>query len=382
MKPSLSKSALCDSSDGNPKMIDPIAWREEEGAQVCICGISGRTPLGLSAAASAAAIRGSMSAIGAHPIFLDKMGEPVSMARDAELDPQMPIDQRLNQMLIAAIADVIETLPRRPDFQFSRRGAPLSCFVAVPEPRPGLPEYLEETLAAAVFDALAWPPISLQVPHRGHAAGLMGMQLAAQKITSGEMQICIVAGVDSYHDALSLAWLDRQGALMSEQNRNGFPPSEGAGACLIASRAFAEARGLPILARIKAATTAREPHPMGANGVCIGEGLTAALKAVSEALLPEEAVITETYCDLNGQRYRNEEYVYALLRVQEAFRDAHEYECPADCWGDMGAATGPLLASLTICASQRGYAKGSFPVAWAGSNSGDRAAVLFAFEFG
>lgn len=363
-------------------MIEAITWQEQAGAQVCICAISGRTPLGLSAAASAAAVRGSMSAVGSHPIFIDKMGEPVNMARDAALDPQMPIDQRLQHMFIAVIADVIEALPRRPDLRFSGRGGPLCCLVAVPEARPGLPEYLQETLATAVANTFAWPPISLQVPQRGHAAGLMAMQLAAQQISSGAMDVCIVAGVDSYHDALSLAWLDRQGTLMSEQNRNGFPPSEGAGACLIATRQFAEAHGLPILARIKGAITAREPHPIGTGGVCIGEGLTAVLRGASATLLAEEAAITETYCDLNGQRYRNEEFVYALLRVQEAFRDAHEYECPADCWGDMGAASGPLLTALAICASHRGYSKGSFPIAWAGSNSGDRAAVLLALESG
>ncbi len=145
-------------------MIEAITWQEQAGAQVCICAISGRTPLGLSAAASAAAVRGSMSAVGSHPIFIDKMGEPVNMARDAALDPQMPIDQRLQHMFIAVIADVIEALPRRPDLRFSGRGGPLCCLVAVPEARPGLPEYLQETLATAVANTFAWPPISLQVP--------------------------------------------------------------------------------------------------------------------------------------------------------------------------------------------------------------------------
>jgi 3-oxoacyl-[acyl-carrier-protein] synthase-1 len=91
--------------------------------------------------------------------------------------------------------------------------------------------------------------------------------------------------------------------------------------------------------------------------------------------LPEQA-ITATYCDLNGQRYRNEEFVYALLRTQESFVDAHDYECPADCWGDVGAASGPLFASLAIRANERGYSKGRFPLAWAGSNAGYRSAMV------
>jgi 3-oxoacyl-[acyl-carrier-protein] synthase-1 len=100
------------------------------------------------------------------------------------------------------------------------------------------------------------------------------------------------------------------------------------------------------------------------------------LKSITHRLhLPEQA-ISKTYCDLNGQRYRSEEMVYTLLRAQEAFVDAHDFDCPADCWGDMGAASGPLFLSLAISAATRGYANGDYPLAWAGSESGHRSATL------
>jgi len=57
-------------------------------------------------------------------------------------------------------------------------------------------------------------------------------------------------------------------------------------------------------------------------------------------------------CDLNGERYRSTEYTYALLRTEELFvktRVGH----PADCWGDVGAASGPLFASLALPAVAR-----------------------------
>jgi 3-oxoacyl-[acyl-carrier-protein] synthase-1 len=50
--------------------------------------------------------------------------------------------------------------------------------------------------------------------------------------------------------------------------------------------------------------------------------------------------------------------------------------CPADCWGDVGAASGPLFLSLAVEASQRGYSKGPYAVMFAGSESGYRAAAL------
>jgi 3-oxoacyl-[acyl-carrier-protein] synthase-1 len=216
----------------------------------------------------------------------------------------------------------------------------------------------------------------LRILQRGHASGLMGIQAAAQSLSTGEREICVVAAVDSYHDPQTLESLDDLHLLMSAVNRNGFPPGEAAGACLLVSRPAADRYGLPVLGSVAAATTAFEPHGIRSDGVCIGEGLSDALKgAISGLRLPEEA-ITDTYCDLNGERYRNEERTYTVLRVSEAFVDVNDCECPADCWGDVGAASGPLFASLAVAASRRGYAKGDHPVLWAGSESGHRSAVV------
>ena len=139
--------------------------------------------------------------------------------------------------------------------------------------------------------------------------------------------------------------------------------------------ATAKRNGWPVLAHVAAAATAKEPLPLGSDGACTGLGLTAALQGVISSLkLPQK--ITATYCDLNGERHRNEELAYTLLRTQLAFVDAHDYLCPADCWGDVGAASGPLYAMLAISAAQRGYGAGTLPVMWAGSDDGLRAAVL------
>jgi 3-oxoacyl-[acyl-carrier-protein] synthase-1 len=208
----------------------------------------------------------------------------------------------------------------------------------------------------------------------------MAVQLAAQKVAAGAVEACIVAGVDSYHDQETLKWLDSEGTLMSAANRNGFPPSEAAGACLIATVAYAQGQDLPIFGLINAAVTSKEPYTINSDGVCIGEGLSDALKGVSASIALPEQAITATYCDLNGQRYRNEEFVYSLLRVQEAFVDAHDYQCPADCWGDVGAASGPLFLALAINAKERGYGKGAYPVTWASSDCGYRSAVLLRLD--
>lgn len=65
-----------------------------------------------------------------------------------------------------------------------------------------------------------------------------------------------------------------------------------------------------------------------------------------------------------------------MLRARALFRDAADFEAPADCWGDLGAASGPLYACLAIEAEARGYAKGSRTLIWASSEGGQRGAAL------
>jgi 3-oxoacyl-[acyl-carrier-protein] synthase-1 len=326
--------------------------------------------VGLSAAATAAAIRGAICAIGSHSYFIDRAGDPMRLATDPVLDPYLPIGQRFDGLLHAAMLEAIgDSLPLL-------SGARLQCLIGLPEPRPGLPADLSNSVQAAVVKEFGFPSASMHVVQRGHAAGLMAIQAAAQRIQSGQADVCLAAGVDSYHDPDTLEWLDEAGLLMSSVTRNAFPPGEGAGACCIADRNWMARQGLLPLATVAAATTTFEPNAIRSSEICLGEGLTAAIQGVINTLhLPHER-ITASYCDINGERYRNEEYVYTLLRVQSGYVNAHDYECPADCWGDVGAASGPLFACLAIEAFQRGYDKGPRPLLWASSESGHRAAVL------
>lgn len=338
---------------------------------VCICGVGARTALGFNALSTAAAVRAAISAVALHPVFVDKEGEEMCVAHDASLDPFIPAIDRFVTLLRTPLEEALGGAA------MLRNGLPVHFFIGLPEPRPGLPPDLDRMLAQRLREASVMRPTDPihMLPH-GHAAGLMAIQAAAQKIIDGETEVCVVAGVDSYLNPETLEWLDETGRLMSGKNRNGFPPGEGAAACLLVSRVAAERNGLPVLATVAATSTEVEPVTIMADGVCIGQGLSKTIQNLTRQLHMPEQRITATYCDLNGERYRNEEFTYTLLRTQGAFIDAHDYLCPADCWGDVGAASGPLFACLAVMSSLRGYSKGPMPVLWAGSETGYRSAVL------
>lgn len=345
-------------------------WLGDEARPVYVCSVGARVPVGAGWLPAASAVRAGVSAIAAHPDWVDKSGERVRVARDAFLDADLDMTGRIVAMLLDAVAEAV------PDRTVRRPGWRLECWIGIPAPRPGVGSSLGAAVAAAVAGALDVAPEAVHVLPYGHAAGAMAVQAAAQRVSQGHADLCLAAGADSYVGWDSLEWLDDACRLMSAVNRNGFPPGEGAAACVVAGRRVAQVLAAPALVRIAAAATTIEQQPaLSGDQPCIGVGLTEAIRGAVAGAAGLGAVAT-TYCDLNGERHRNEEYVYAMLRTQDAFADAHDYVTPADCWGDVGAASGPLYVCLAAAAAQYGHGRGRLPLLWTASDAGQRCAVL------
>jgi 3-oxoacyl-[acyl-carrier-protein] synthase-1 len=342
---------------------------------VCIVGIGGRTPVGLTAPVSAASVRAGISRIGDHPYMIDKACNPMAVAIDPVLPHDLTAEERLYELALSAIQEVLSPLSEK-----SLRIEAIPMFIGLPEPRPGLQDSYGEKLARGFRESqdLAISPSNVEILPYGHSAGLMAMHAGWHQIQLGRVEFCLIGGVDSYMVPETLEWLDDEDQLMSGENRSGFPPGEGSGFCLLASTSAARRWKLDVLAWVVAVATAQEQNLIKTETICIGEGLTDAISRVIGVLdLPEEK-INFTICDMNGERYRTEELVFTLLRTQSAFVAPHDFITPADCWGDVGAASGPLFANLTVASGFRGYASGPLTLLWTSSEGGQRtAAVLY-----
>ena len=350
------------------------AWESSGANDICVVGVGARTAVGASARAAAAAVRGGVSGLGLHMQFVDEGGARVAFASDPAIEPDAPVEQRMVYMLRAACEEALS----QASGAFS--AAPDCCVIALPEPRAGLPFDIESMLAAEQARNLMLALDSVRTFARGHAGGLMALQAAAQWLSQGDFQAILVIGVDSYHDAQTLRSLEIHGRLKCGEVRGGFPPGEAAGAVLLMRRSAAEHAELPVLARIRAAATGMEPNPLRATDPCIGEGLTAVIAGATTSVQLPRQEIALTYCDLNGERFRSEEFMFAQIRTQEAFVDAHDYLSPADCWGDVGAASGPLYVALAVESKLRGYSKGDVALLWAGSDAGYRSALTLTLD--
>ena len=338
-----------------------------------IAGLGAATPVGRSVWASAAAVRAGLTGFASHPYMVDSVGLPMRIAPLPWIDPERSIADRIGDALIGALREALAPLlPVQP------RPA-ISLVMNLPPARPGLPADLARRIGARLNEQLTSVFARVSVAALGHAGALVGLQSAAALLAAQPDAVCVVAGADSYLEPDLLEWLEQSDQLHGAGERNnawGFIPGEGAGALLLALPQTLHRLGLAPMARVRGIGVGRETELIGTGAVCTGLGLTAAVRGALVGQLRADERLTDVYCDMNGEPYRADEYAFLVTRTREHFVAASDFVSPADCWGDVGAATAPLLIALACVAGAKRYAKGGAALVWASSVSGERAAAL------
>jgi 3-oxoacyl-[acyl-carrier-protein] synthase-1 len=287
------------------------------------------------------------------------------------LDIELGGTQRLQALLCPAIDQVLERAS-------VATGMRTALAVALPAHRPGLSANVQAEMMAALDERYSGVFAASAVFPHGHAAGVTALQAACRKLAQGTLDACLVAGVDSYIEPETLEWLeacDQVHGAGPLNNAWGFVPGEGAGALLLVRGAVADQFANSILAEVLGVGTATEPKRIKTKTVCIGEGLTQAFRSALEAL-PQGTRISDVYCDMNGEPYRADEYGFTCLRTKEYFESASDFVAPANCWGDVSAASTVLHIGLAAIAGNKGYANGTNAFIWASSEQGERGAAV------
>jgi 3-oxoacyl-[acyl-carrier-protein] synthase-1 len=343
---------------------------------LCIVSAGARTPVGLDAPSTSAAVSAGIAPFGEHPYMIDRFGEPMIVARDAELADDLDGAERLVSLLVPAVRQAVGGLEGKvgPDEK-------IPVLLALPPVRPGQePDLSGKVLRGLLREFKGAIKESSAVPFaQGHSAGLLALEEACRRMGRGEAEICVIAGVDSYHDPETLEWLDDREQLKSEHHTWGFIPGEASAAIVLTSRRRAQKIGLPVLGTVIGAAATREQNLIHTEAVCLGRGLTDAILKCVAPLSPLGEKVDQSWCDLNGQPYRSDEFGYATTRVARHFVDAAEFTAPADCWGDVGAATAPLLILASLLSGLKA-AKGPRQLVWTSSDAGERAAALLRLE--
>jgi 3-oxoacyl-[acyl-carrier-protein] synthase-1 len=308
--------------------------------------------------------------------MFDSEGDPMVVAMAPYLSDDVAVIDRFQQLALPAAQEALAPL-----IQLTEGMQSIPLIVGLPATRPGLPADLGTRLAESLksMTCNGWQVSETQVISSGHSAGLIAVEAGLQRIKAGHAEFCLVGGVDSYLEVGTLEWLDDNEQLHKTINAWGFIPGEAASFCLICSSNTAFRYKLPIMAQIVAISTASEKNKIKTKTVCLGQGLTQAVRNTIQAL-PKECRIDYTICDQNGEAYRADEFGFMLCRLSEYFVEPSNYMAPADCWGDVGAASGPLFILLAAMAGLKGYEKGPHTLIWTSSEGGERAATILCVD--
>ena len=341
--------------------------------RLTILGAGARTPIGLNAPSSAAARRAAISGFRKHPFLVDGVGDPVIGALDTQLDPRLFGASRFVELAEPAIREACYAVG-----PVAAKSTRVPVFLGLPEFRPGFTEAHAETIRQAIenLNGLPFHLVEVHCFPQGHASGLIAPAAAATRLRAHDVEYCLVGGVDSYFHPETLEWLDTNRQLQGKVSRSSFVPGEGAGFLLVGTAAAGANIRMPALATITEPALGRETKLIKTAEVCVGAGLTSVILEALQSLGPQADAIGNVICDINGERYRSEEWGFVTLRVSRYFKDATSYWAPADCWGDMGAASAPLFAMLACQSARRGYAEGPLCMIWMSSESGPRAAAI------
>jgi 3-oxoacyl-[acyl-carrier-protein] synthase-1 len=347
-------------------------------AQVAaLLGVGLNTPIGTTLARASAAWRGRINRFRAYdrlPSARD--GRPLTACVHGHIGLGAPLEARMLALAAGPMQAAIAGREKLP----GAKGRPLVVYLSLPPPRPGWGEEQSRSLAQKLIATI---PFAVDrersaLINSGHHGAIALIRRAMEEIGETRAEDCLVGGVDSWIDVATLDWLDGQGRLKGPARPDGMIPGEGAAFLLLGSANPRPHGAASPKLRIVAAGESVDPTPWYLGAPIRGDGLAALLQAL---LTEERPVAGTTYADLNGEAWRVDEWMVAYLRSGRRHADPLNLCHPADCWGDLGAASGCALVALSAHELQhRPRASGSALVWTASDTRPFRSACLLTCE--
>lgn len=276
-------------------------------------------------------------------------------------------DQRLLQMTDIALSLLLQNYT----------GDPVPLIMAGPQNYPNLMNQLPLNFFALLQQQANLPILysASRTLSTGRTGMLEAIKLAQHYLDSGVYEQVIVGGIESCQHTEWLHLLDRDGRVKSESPENtgdDFVPGEGASFLLLTNnpqlalndKGYRIALGIPGFGEEPGHIYSEEPY--------VGAGLDTAIK---NALLnlPEDQKVTHIFSSMNGENYWAKEFGTAITRSNRRL-DNFKHEHPAECYGDIGAATGGALITFAAFSSLKQSTPTNYLV-YSSSDTAYRAAI-------
>jgi 3-oxoacyl-[acyl-carrier-protein] synthase-1 len=345
---------------------------------VGIIGLGMVTPVGLSAVETSGSVRSGVMRFNQRE-WLDARLQPFTVADVPdealpELPPLSDVDRdltpredRLLRLGTRAVKDCIQNL--------EKPALDAGLLLALPDRHTAI-QIDHNRLLQLVWQCTgkAFNLKKSNVAGTGRAAGLSAIGQAAELIRQGKSTLMLAGGIDSFLDLFILEFLSDEGRIKSEVNLDGFIPGEGAAFVLLSAVDWAKQMGLPLKAVISQTFEDTEKGHLYSDDPCRGEGLAAAFKKLF-ALHQSTKSVKRVYSSMNGESFWGKEWGICFIRNKDRFTSDCELCHPADCLGDAGAASGPILVGLAACRIAS-HPQNDHILVYCSSDGGDRTALI------
>ncbi|KIE43494.1 MULTISPECIES: 3-oxoacyl-ACP synthase [Geobacter] len=319
---------------------------------LAITGASCVTAVGHDGPPTAASVRAGISRFAEYDDYRDENDNPITVARIRGIHDSWDTPQRMAGVAALCLEKLLDEYFR----QDPRRPSQIHLFLGVAsEERPG-PRYEESSLFPLRGIIGKWTDKpGLQAIPRGNASMMYSLEQASRLINSNPDAVCIVGGVDSLLRTSTLNWFEKDCRLKSASygRHQGLIAGEAVGFMVIENRAGAKQSGKPILGSIAGLGLAVEPAPRASSSLGRNSGLTEACHAALSGV--QEKAIRAVFSDLNGENSRAREWGMAEMRCFDKLDESRRLWTPANCYGDIGAASGVVLASIAMQGLVRGW---------------------------
>ena len=339
--------------------------RTRYGLRVISTGIC--CAVGYSAAAANCALRAGMDHF-QESDFRTRSGDLVRVARLPE--QRLWGAPRLAQWMRQAMEDCLANATLPPD-------EPLLVLLVFAEAeRPAAEERHAVQAAALIRPALGHP---LHPASSGTAAGRAGLAecltYADKLLREGAVRHAMVVGFDSYLHSEVINHYLSQDRLLVPGNRDGFIPGEAAAAVLL-DLAAPETPGLHIAGWGQGMEEGRPDGSVPSRS----RGLTQALRTAFGQAGIDCNDLAFRLSDQNGEGFFASDATNAFTRVAVDGGTTPMVLTTADCTGEVGAATGPLMLAWLHHLLPRADGPGHCGVLHLANDEGLRAAVVVRYQ--
>lgn len=344
-------------------------------ARAFVVSTGARCAIGQGATETAFLLRAGLPVLAAAPL-VNAGGDPITMGFDVTLDPYLVGEERAAKLALTALDEALAPLAAAPEALNAKLilcvDAPLSP-VPKGSPAPGARlAHIVHTRAKELS-----PGIALDIAARGAPGAAFALGSALEALAAKKLDAIVLGGAHTDYDPETIATLDAVGRVFTPENSDALLPGEGAAFVVLTREETARRLDLKPAARLGGVGTAvGAPRSDGDASAMDATALANAFRGAAEDLTDLGLKAGWAICDHTFETRRLLEWHAAIVRTRAVWGEPHRLDTPGQRIGNLGAAALPFAMVLASEAWRREFAPSGVAMLFAGSDAGERGAVL------